>query len=155
MFTHIIYLTNTKYDMSLLITSIISAFLVGIVNSLKDLSSIDFFSKKWWNKSNSWKNKWKLDKDDNIILNEKKYWYYLYYFTPKYKERFIYSSTIFVSLTDGWHLLQKIQFTIVYLNVALLISTSILQFILYFLLVYTVFTLTFSIFYTTIQKINK
>ena len=47
----------------------------------------------WWNKDESWR--WKWD-----------YGYYLH--TGGFKERFPGSTTIFVFLTDGWHLFQFI-----------------------------------------------
>ena len=56
----------------------------------------------------AWKNKWKL-KDGNIISNNKTIWYYLWLYKPKYKERFIWSSTILVKFTDGWHFFQSLM----------------------------------------------
>jgi hypothetical protein len=46
----------------------------------------------WWNKETSWKNKWK---DGH----------------PGKGERFPGSSTVFVFLTDAWHLFNAIQYT--------------------------------------------
>ena len=56
----------------------------------------------------SWKNKWKLDIGDHLILNEKRHWYY-FGFNPKYIERRYLSSTLFVFTTDGEHLFQFIK----------------------------------------------
>lgn len=83
---------------------------VGMSNGWKDRSALNRFKRAYWNKSEGWLFKWKLDEDGERILNDKKRWYYLWRFTPKYKERFWGSSTAFVFLTDGWHLLQFIQF---------------------------------------------
>ena len=55
----------------------------------------------------SWTNKWKLDSEGYLQLPEKKWYYFGVY--PKFKEKFAYSSTIFVSLTDGEHLFQFIK----------------------------------------------
>ena len=56
----------------------------------------------------SWRNKWKLNKVGNIIINETRHWYY-FSFNPKYIERFYLSSTVLVFITDGEHLFQFIK----------------------------------------------
>ena len=56
----------------------------------------------------SWKNKWKLDIGDHLILNKKRHWYY-FSFNPTYIERFYLSSTVLVFTTDGEHLFQIIK----------------------------------------------
>jgi len=66
------------------------------------------FRKSWLNSGEAWKNKWKLDNQGDLIKYEKKDWWYFGIY-PKYQERFIYSSTIFVWLTDAEHLFQSIQ----------------------------------------------
>lgn len=59
--------------------------------------------------SESWKNKWYVVRDYSkkdkplIFLPYRKRWYYFGLHTPKYKERFPFSSTILVFLTDQWH----------------------------------------------------
>lgn len=82
--------------------SLILISIAAIFKALMDKSAIDAVSNPWWNKSQSWKNKWAI----GLPLQEKKLWYYLWLWTPKYKERFVYSSTILVFITDGWHLAQ-------------------------------------------------
>lgn len=57
-------------------------------------------------KGESWLNKWKLDDEGNPIPCIKAPWYYLGLFRPEYEERFIFSSTFFVFLTDAEHLFQ-------------------------------------------------
>jgi len=78
---------------------------------------------KWSHFSNSWKNKWKLDQQGNIIPNSKKLWYYGFLYAPSYIERFPYSSTFLVSLTDLWHLSERLRrllyslaFAFIYIN---------------------------------------
>lgn len=53
----------------------------------------------------SWRNKWKLHSNEPLKEYNKK-WYYLWFLTPKYKERFPFSSTILVAFTDPWHKIQ-------------------------------------------------
>lgn len=84
--------------------------LVGWINGFKDRSALGRYKRAYWNKSEGWIYKWKLDEDGKRIPQTGKKWYYLWIWTPKYKARFAYSSTLLVFLTDGWHLLQFIQF---------------------------------------------
>lgn len=51
----------------------------------------------------SWQNKY------NISALPTKPWYYFGLYTPKYKERFPYSATIFVGFLDAWHLTNWIR----------------------------------------------
>lgn len=85
-----------------MVTIILIIIIAAAAKAVMDKSAINQLSSPWWNKSESWKNKWAI----GLPLQEKKLWYYLWVFTPKYKERFVYSSTVFVFLTDGWHLSQ-------------------------------------------------
>ena len=50
------------------------------------------------NNRRTWKQKYYMPLTKGI------HWYYFGLYTPIYKERFMYSSTILVSLTDNWHL---------------------------------------------------
>lgn len=65
---------------------------------------------KWLNPYYSWRNKWLLI-NNQLVFNNKKYWYYLWIYKPKYKEKFPYSSTILVRFTDLWHTCNSIQLT--------------------------------------------
>ena len=98
---------------------------VGLINGLKDRSALNRFKKAYWNKGGSWKRKWKTTSMQVRIKETERKWYYLWKFTPKYKEAFPLSSTFLVSLTDGWHLLKFIQFRLIVLSVALLGSYNI------------------------------
>lgn len=72
------------------------------------------FKSKFWgerlsnflNTGKSWRNKYKKDGDGNLILIKKSPWYYFGLVTPEYKERFPFSSTMLVFLTDAEHLFQ-------------------------------------------------
>ena len=66
------------------------------------------YSKHFLNTNLSWKKKWKLDSKGHVIPTEKHHWYHFGVF-PTYIERFPYSSTILVFLTDGEHLFQFLK----------------------------------------------
>ena len=58
----------------------------------------------------TWENKYKLV-DDEPVPELKKPWYYFGMYKPEYKERFPFSTTALVALTDRWHLGNLIQTT--------------------------------------------
>lgn len=91
--------------------------IAGVANAIMDVSSEDGFKNNFWNKTKSWKNKWKINKGGRRIKEDKKRWYYLWKFTPEYKERFPLSSTALVSLTDGWHLAQSAMLSLITLAI--------------------------------------
>lgn len=69
-----------------------------------------FFAKgDFFNSQVSWKNKWKLDENENPIANFERKMIYLKLIAPRFEERFPYSSTILVFLTDGEHLFQFLK----------------------------------------------
>ncbi|MCH9621046.1 MAG: hypothetical protein S4CHLAM20_04600 [Chlamydiia bacterium] len=92
-------------------------FLIGSVNGIKDKSALNLFKRPYWNKGEGWKYKWKLDKSNRTSLSTRKEWYYLWLYKPLFKESFPYSSTALVFITDGWHLLQFIQFKLAIISV--------------------------------------
>lgn len=101
--------------------SIILLVLAGITKAFMDLSSESNlpFKGSYFSKGISWKNKWKL-KDSKLILAIKgDNWWYLGIIKPKYKEKFPFSSTILVSLTDFWHLSQSLFLKFLVLGVYL------------------------------------
>lgn len=132
---------------------IVIMMVVGFINALKDISAINRFKKDWWNKGRSWKMKWKInDRESYPLINEKRPIYYLGLYKPKYIEKFPYSSTILVSFTDGWHLLQLIQFSILQLTLAVLISENFIETLLNFIVIKTVFSIVFELTYKKITK---
>lgn len=80
-----------------------------------------FFKKnpQFWDPSISWKNKYKEDT-----------------FDPK----FLGSTSIFVFVTDGWHLLQWFAYTFIALSLTILITDNIIDFILVFIFIRIVTT---------------
>ena len=73
--------------------------LAGVTKAFLDTSSINGFNGKWWNKGTGWKFKWKKGRVGD--------------------ERFPFSSTALVFLTDFWHLSQFIMLRFLYLAIAL------------------------------------
>lgn len=76
-------------------------------------------------KQTSWRNKWAKDAFKSCPPNQKLRWRkqrerYLWLFSPQYLERFPYSSTFLVWLTDSWHLYQFLFFRCLFTGFALL-----------------------------------
>lgn len=82
----------------------------------------------WWNPAESWRLKWKDG-------------------TPLMGERFLGSSTIFVSLTDAWHLFGLIR------NFSLVLAVSLLSgYWWYIIMLYGIFIGVFHVLFTYILK---
>jgi len=137
----------------MIILASVAMLLVGIVNAFKDASALNVYNLDWWNKGRSWKKKWKLNSSETQpIPNDKKPWYYLGLYKPKYVERFPYSSTVLVSYTDGWHFLQLIQFTIIQLALAIAVGNSLFSIAILFMLFKVTFSVVFEMTYKQITK---
>jgi hypothetical protein len=134
--------------------SLILIALAGALNATYEILFTGFnesiFNKlnpEFWNPLKSWKFKWASPYPQ---LGERKWYYFGYH--PRYKERFLYSSTIFVFLTDAWHLFKSLMLTCIMLSVVNY-SVVITPFI-DFILLYVVFTFTFTIFFDYILRIK-
>ncbi len=99
--------------------SLILFFISGIFDAAKDIISFRYeqsvFAKLnpiFWNPLKSWKNKYRRP-----IIPGDKHWYYFGLYTPAMEERFPYSTTLFVGLTDGWHLLKTMYLICTFLGV--------------------------------------
>jgi len=106
--------------MTILLISIgLLGFLAYLFNEFEDESVRNRWKKHqdFLNIKLSYKNKWALDK--NGKLSSPKYKWYYFGVIPAYKERFPYSSTLLVFLTDGEHLFQFLKFRM--LDIAFLI----------------------------------
>ena len=66
------------------------------------------------------------DKYDFTKPSETKHWWYFGLHKPRFPEKFPYSSTLFVFLTDKWHLAQFIMLRAFYTAIALSISDNVL-----------------------------
>lgn len=69
----------------------------------------------------TWTNKYKKI-DGKLITNTKRLWYYVGLYKPAYVEKFPYSTTIFVSLTDNWHRWESININSIFLSFIFLVS---------------------------------
>jgi hypothetical protein len=128
-------------------------FFASLFNALMDLSSENIFKKDWWNKE-SWKNKWKLDADGNLLPCTV-YWWYLWLYKPEYQERFPYSSTILVFLTDGWHFFQFLFHSSWQAAISAptyLFENNIWVCFLFFAIIKVTFSTFFEVFYSRIKK---
>jgi hypothetical protein len=116
-----------------------TGFKKSIFNKLKS---------KFWNPLESWKFKW----SSMYPQKAEPKWYYFGY-VPRYKERFTYSSTVFVFLTDAWHLFKALMLGCIVLSIVnySVIITPFIDFIL----LYVVFTFTFTMFFDYILRIRK
>ena len=116
--------------------SLVLVSIAGIFKAVMDalqfhyFTSI-FFSKNssFWNPQDSWKNKWKEDLKT---------------------EKFLFSSTILVFLTDAWHLFQS--GLIFCLMLAIVLYKPIVNKYVDFIILHIVFTGTFELFFSRIFK---
>lgn len=117
--------------------------IAGILNSIMDVIQFKWSSSifnrirnpsliKYMNPSISWKNKWKHDLKT---------------------ERFIGSSTVFVFITDFWHLLKMLMIVMIALSIVNYnpIYCTLVDILIYYLL----FTIPFQITYYYFNKQNK
>jgi hypothetical protein len=116
----------------------IASLFYYILNELEDECKKNTWkkNKKYLNSNLSWKNKWKL-KDGELIRYTKRKWYHFGTY-PKYEEKFPFSSTMFVFVTDGEHLFQFLKnimllgvflFIDLYIGIAFFIGKSLGGFI--------------------------
>jgi hypothetical protein len=89
--------------------SLILCLVLGIVDAAKDIITFRFkqsvfynLDRHFWDPLVSWKNKYKTP-----LTPFKPKWYYPF-LAPKLEERFPFSSTMLVFLTDAWHLLKAL-----------------------------------------------
>jgi hypothetical protein len=89
--------------------SLIFSLLLGIIDAAKDIITFRYkqsvfykFNHQFWDPLVSWKNKYKTP-----LTPFKPKWYYPT-LAPKLEERFPFSSTMLVFLTDAWHLLKSL-----------------------------------------------
>jgi len=117
----------------------ISFLLAGAAKAFSDLYSEGILKPT---KDESWKFKWKLNDHGKIITNNKRLWYYLWLWKPKYVERFPYSSEFLVFLTDPWHLFNTIR--MVFTIAGVLLFSATLHPVLEFFIIYGFFAAGFT-----------
>tara|TARA_R110000803_G_scaffold35405_2_gene76560 strand:- start:681 stop:1079 length:399 start_codon:yes stop_codon:yes gene_type:complete len=129
-----------------MITFIFFIVLLGTAKALSDLSQENVI----WAKGASWKNKWKLDKDGELIEEFDTHWYYLWLYYPEHKERFPYSSTFLVTLTDSWHRIESLRF--IACVGAIVNYDTIISLPLDIVMMWVIRTVAFSITYETTKR---
>ena len=100
-----------------IILSFIFISLAGVFKGMMDAISDNGVKKS------EWKNKYDFSKVKN-------HWWYFGLYTPKYSEKFPFSTTALVFLTDKWHLMQMIMLRFIYIAISVLITKSLLYDIL-------------------------
>lgn len=127
--------------MIIYITTIL-LFISFAAKAFMDTSAQDGFSKSWLNKTESWQNKYSLPLSPNY-----KHWYYFGLLRTTYRERFIFSSTLLVILTNGWHLLQFIFLNCLFIALALNMGVSIYGAMFSYLIIRFIYSITYNSFY--------
>jgi len=116
-------------------------FSASIAKAFMDISAKDGFHEAWFNKTQSWENKYAIP-----LVKGTDWWYFGIYKTI-YKERFPFSSTFFVCFTDGWHMFQFIFLNCIFIALALNMSSSIIGMTLSFVSLRVIFGIGFNVFY--------
>jgi hypothetical protein len=112
-----------------MILVLLNVFVIGILNGIMDAEDFHlkdtWLGKYKWFRSDSYNLKWKMQWYEKpgmipylaLIGSIKSPWYYFGLYTPKYVERFPFSSTVMVFTTDGWHFIKWLMFTITEINI--------------------------------------
>jgi hypothetical protein len=105
-------------------------------------------------KSSEWKNKYQLDKWYNpVSLESKNHWWYFGLYKPAYAEKFPFSSTALVFLTDRWHAYQMLTYRFLYLGASFGITNKLwIVLLLSFIVFPIVVGAVFEIFYGRAKK---
>jgi hypothetical protein len=88
--------------------SVFIAFLfVGIAKAFQDTceEGVSVKIPRTWYKGQSWVNKYSTP----LRENTRGEWLYLWFFTPRYQEKFLYSSSWFVAGSDFWHIFNTLR----------------------------------------------
>ncbi len=120
-----------------MIATLVFVIISAIAKAFMDISSKDGFDNHFWNKTESWHNKY------HMPLEKKSHWYYFGIIKPIYKESFPFSSTALVFLTDGWHLLQFISLN----TIIIAISINMEHVLVSFIVIKAVHSIIFNTFY--------
>jgi hypothetical protein len=99
-------------------------------------------------KAIDWDNKYDLTKS-----GASNHWWYLGLYKPTYPEKFPFSSTVFVFITDRWHLSQFIMLRCFYLAIAISLTSSLFWILtLVFVGFPIVLGISFESFYSRLRK---
>ena len=151
--------------MLIIIIEILLSVIAGVSNSIMDTIKMQYkgsdfdrmkegFWKTWFN-PNSWELKWEYV-DGRRIETKNSPWYYLGLYNPGYKEKFKYSSTLFVGITNAWHFFQSIMLSSLQIGIllplGLYLGFSLYGYLIIFLLIKISFSWTFELFWNKIWK---
>jgi hypothetical protein len=102
-------------------------------------------------KDKDWKNKYKRIK--NVLQPSLNHWWYFRLHKPAYQEKFIFSSTLLVFLTDKWHLWQFLMLRSFYfIIVSLMIIGLKTKLLLMFIVFPIILGMTFELVYRNKKK---
>lgn len=102
-------------------------------------------------KDAEWRNKYK--KEDGKLVKPTNHWWYFGLYKPTYQEKFPFSSTVFVFVTDRWHWWQFAMLRYFYLAIAHGVTENIMyQLLLSFVLFPIVLGITFEMVYKCKKK---
>jgi hypothetical protein len=97
-------------------------------------------------KTDEWRNKYDFTRNKN-------HWWYFGLYKPRYSEKFPFSSTLLVALTDKWHRAQLIMLRFMYLAVAVALTQNLFGIILLSFVVFPIVVgMPFEIIYTKNKK---
>ena len=92
--------------------SLILILFFGVTEAAKDILSFRYYqsifsnyNKEFWHPQFSWINKY----NESKLACNKSPWYYLGLYTPRYTEKFPFSTTFLVFITDGWHFIKSLS----------------------------------------------
>jgi hypothetical protein len=83
----------------------ICGFLAYLCSELEEWTNRGHNFAIWPNSNEAWTAKYHYP-----LQKPQSKWYYLWFYKPKNRERFIYSSTLLVWITDGEHLFQFLKY---------------------------------------------
>jgi hypothetical protein len=128
--------------------SIVFLVLAGIAKGY-----LDFYADSGI-KDKEWANKWKNVNEEwgKEYLKKYHWWYFGLYSPSQHLEKFPFSSTILVFLTDRWHMTQLIMLRFIYLSISVAITEN-LTYIIFFS--FFLFPIVVGIPFEIIYKRNK
>lgn len=107
------------------------------------------------NTKEEWVSKWDIV-NDKLVPLQKSPKYYLGLHTPIFKEKFPYSSTILVFITDGWHFFQFLFLRSIYIALSITLTDSFWKLMLMSFIIFPAFfSFWFTITYSEMKKNTK
>ena len=99
----------------ILITILIAGYFKAQLDSIADSGVKDA----------EWRNKYKIDKEGSLKPTESQnHWWYFELYKPRFAEKFPFSSTALVFLTDKWHRVQFFMYRFLFLGTSLAFTNN-------------------------------